>query len=74
MVLGQESLAETVSPNIAIAILFIFGYIILSYCYNYFIKYEKKQVPQYAPGGMIKHMQMASSFEYPWWILEVANQ
>ena len=76
MVLGREYSSAETSPNIAIAtlILFIFGYIILSYCYNYFIKYGKKQLPQYAPGGMIKHMQMASSPEYPWWILEVANQ
>ena len=77
MVLGQELLSAATSATISIiTILILFsGYIILSYCYNYFIKYNgKKQVPQYAPGSMIKHMQMASSPEYPWWILEVANQ
>lgn len=75
MVLSQELLSAATSPNIVIGTLILFfGYIILSYCYNYVIKYGKKKVPHYAPGGMIKHMQMVSSPEYPWWILEVANQ
>jgi len=78
MVWVQELLLSSVSLETSHIILIntlllFFGYVILSYCYR-FIKYGKKIYPPYAPGGMIKHMQMTSSSEYPWWILKVATE
>ncbi|EJK44537.1 hypothetical protein THAOC_36914 [Thalassiosira oceanica] len=31
-------------------------------------------LPPFAPGSMMKHMEMATCGQYPWWLLEIANK
>ncbi|EJK47306.1 hypothetical protein THAOC_33983 [Thalassiosira oceanica] len=31
-------------------------------------------LPPYAPGSMLKHIEMVTSKEYPWWLLDVAEK
>ncbi|EJK48170.1 hypothetical protein THAOC_33061 [Thalassiosira oceanica] len=35
---------------------------------------SNETLPPYAPGSMLKHIEMITSKEYPWWILDVAEK
>ncbi|KAL7526862.1 hypothetical protein ACHAWF_001941, partial [Thalassiosira exigua] len=70
-----SSLGFVVARNqsVPVALLLVVGYVV--YIGTKHGKNRgKNKCPPYAPGGMLKHIQMVSSSEYPWWVLDVARQ
>ena len=69
----------TIVAGIVATLVFI-GYLILIITRTSIRNYEKQfssssiqRYPPYAPGTMLHHIRMASSSQYPFWILDVAN-
>ena len=79
MFIDQDILSTvTIVAGIVATLVFI-GYLILIIIRN-IRNYEKQsssssiqRYPPYAPGTMLHHIRMASSSQYPFWILDVAN-
>lgn len=80
MFIDQDILSTvTIVAGIIATIVFI-GYLILKIRTTSIRSYEKQssssskqRYPPYAPGTMLHHIRMASSSQYPFWILDVAN-
>lgn len=62
------SLTDVSAATLSIACLYV-GYIILQVR-----KKHDKKYPPFAPGGMWHHCKMATSSQYPLWLLDVSNQ
>lgn len=79
--LSVDSINSTEPAVAGLVIIFAITLVYLSYCMRFTSGLTSKNnndrklpLPPYAPGGMIKHIQMISSSQYPWWILDVARQ
>lgn len=60
----------SISPSVATVVALLFGC-----CYFFRKKYNDEiKLPPYAPGSMLKHTQMISGNQFPWFVLNVSRE